>query len=144
MVSVGTKLVSIKWLVTNKTIMKKQVGVFFFSTKLAVYFIVLKLSQCITAFHGCSLTVSYGASDTLMPEMINWGIVSVCVCVCLPVRAYPIYIHFPVYQSVYPSVGLALRLKHSSDTKPSSVLSSEMDGLGRWQYKLHPCFQQQR
>lgn len=68
--------------------MKKYRLVLFLSfTKLPIYFIVSKLSQCITAFPGCSLIVSYGASDTLVAEMINWGIV------CLPVRVYPIYVH---------------------------------------------------
>ena len=63
--------------------MKKHVLEYFFFTKLAIYFIVSKLSQCITDFHGCAPMVSYGASDASVAEMINQGI----VCV------FPIYVH---------------------------------------------------
>lgn len=41
------------------------------------------------------------------------------------------------------SMRLSVCLKCYSDTKPSTVLSSEMDGLGRRLYKLHSCLQQQ-
>lgn len=77
MVSGGTKLVSVKLPLRNKPIMKKHRLEFFSFTELPIYFIVSKLSQCITAFHGCSLMVSYGASDALVAEMINQGIVCV-------------------------------------------------------------------
>ncbi len=42
--------------------------------------------------------MSYGASEALLAEIINRGI----VCMCLPVRAHPIYVH--------PSVCLSIRL----------------------------------
>ena len=94
---------------------KIQVGVFSSFTKLPVYFIVSKLSQCIIAFCGCTLILSYGASAGLVAEMINWGIVCVCVCVCVCVFAS---------ESLCFSICLFVCLSSSSsDTKPYSVLS---------------------
>lgn len=84
-VSVGTKLVAIKWPVRSKTIMKKTQGVFFF---LPIYFIVSKLSQCITTFRGWS-------------PIALWGI----WCIGgrndqVSLRAYPIYVHPSICLSV--------------------------------------------
>lgn len=101
-VSVGTKLVSIKWPLRNKTIMKKHRLEYFSFTKLPIYFIVSKWSQCITAFHCWSLLLSYGASEALVAEMINPGIVCVFASessspLCLSV--YPSFLNAPVTQS---------------------------------------------
>lgn len=54
--------------------MKKYSLKCFNFTKLT-FFIVSKLSQCITAFHDCGIVVSYGFSPVLVPEIIYWAVV---------------------------------------------------------------------
>lgn len=74
-------------------------------TKLPIYFIVSKLSQCITAFHGCSLTVSNSVSGGRNDQL------GYCVRVSLPARAYSI----PPDSSI--SLFVSLCVKCSNDTK---------------------------
>lgn len=121
-VSVGTKLVAIKWPVRSKTIMKKTQGVFFF---LPIYFIVSKLSQCITTFHGWSPIELWGIW-CIGGRNDQFGVLSVFVCESLSNLCSPLHlsVRLPVF---------------SSDTKPTSVLSAEMDGLGRGGINLTPA-----
>lgn len=78
---------------------------FFSFTKLPIYFIVSKLSQCITAFHGCSLTVSNSMSGGGNDQL------GYCVRVSLPARAYPV----PSWLlSVYLSVSRKIHQWHKA------------------------------
>lgn len=92
---------------------------------LPIYFIVSKLSQCITTFHGWSPIELWGIW-CIGGRNDQFGVLSVFVCESLSNLCSPLHlsVRLPVF---------------SSDTKPTSVLSAEMDGLGRGGINLTPA-----
>lgn len=86
-VSVGTKLVAIKWPVRSKTIMKKTQGVFFFFFAHLLYCLKIK-----PVYHYLSWLKSHCVMRHLMHWWQKWSSESV--------RAYPIYVHPSICLSV--------------------------------------------